>query len=144
MDEDQTGTKQEIDQAETSSEEDDDDFDDAIKQTKKGAKKGAQVEESKVTGKAADEMKMRTPLDILKTSEVGWDKTIQEKVKGLIDENIHVLRQNYKDDKGDYLGGLMRRDDNAGEQGDGTQIRSYLNFVTVKVQTSDVIQHVKK
>ena len=100
------------------------------------------MEESKVTGKAADEMKMRTPLDILKTSEVGWDKTIQEKVKGLIDENIHVLRQNYKDDKGDF--GQMRRDDMAGEQGDGTQIRSYLNFVTVKVQTSDVIQHVKK
>ena len=83
---------------------------------------------------------MKSPTEVI--GERGWDRLIQEKIKELIDDKVHVLRQNFHDDKPE-LNAYRPEKTGEEEDGDGTQFQSYINFVMVKVQTSDVIKSEK-
>ena len=72
-------------------------------------------------------------------------------MKKLIDERIVVLRQDYKDEvfeddkegKGGQEGGIKGAEDAAAagqSQGDGTQIRPYINCIEIKVSAADVMK----
>lgn len=90
--------------------------------------------------KDQEAMKPLTPQELLK--ERGWEKLVTDRMKSLIDEQIIVLRQDYTEIKNKQqqaaIGGAA--DGAQGPQGDGTQIRTYINNVMIKVNMSEVIK----
>ena len=82
-----------------------------------------------------------TPQELLK--ERGWEKLVTDKMKSIIDDNIEVLRQDYSE----LLESRKAKESGNAEQaaggqaaGDGTQIRTYINNVMIKINMSEVIK----
>lgn len=72
------------------------------------------------------------PKELLK--EKGWEKIVQDTLKDMIDEFVEVLRQDYQEAD-------AKKDGADDKEGDGTQIRTYVNNVTIKALTSDITKN---
>ena len=72
------------------------------------------------------------PKELLK--EKGWEKIVQDTLKDMIDEFVEVLRQDYQEAD-------AKKDGADEKEGDGTQIRTYVNNVTIKALTSDITKN---
>ena len=96
--------------------------------TVKEEEKVEEVTEGQTPDDPAGDAKAFDPETLLK--ENTWEKMVNDKLKVMIDNYIHVLKQTFKenDDEGD----------GDGVEGDGTQIRTYINSVTIKALMSDI------